>query len=448
MRTTASLAGLGSNPLSVREGFLYGLLGLPLAFCALPLYVLLPNLYAREFQVPLATLGALLLGSRLFDAMIDPLVGRWCDRLYAKSTQAVLTFGAVTAAVLGLGFSLLFFPPRKDTGGLLAVTAVLLVVTYSAYSALSVAHQSWGARLGGDDAQRSRIVAWREGLGLAGVVLASVTPGLLGLPFLVAGFLVSLIFGWVAWTRAVRPSCPIGSTASTLSFDMQTANPTAKFRQAEIWQPWHNRVFRRLLAVFLLNGIASAVPATLILFFIQDRLQATEAIQPLFLGSFFICGALSMPVWLRMVKSFGLARSWLAGMVLSIAVFLTAAHLGTGDTAAFLLVCALSGLALGSDLALPGALLARVIADNGDQDRSAGVYFGWWNFVTKLNLALAAGLALPLLSLFGYAPGTRDENGLQALTFAYCLLPSALKTLAALALHFLIVRPSATGRPK
>jgi GPH family glycoside/pentoside/hexuronide:cation symporter len=36
--------------------------GLPLAFVALPLYVLLPNHYAREFGMPLATLGAVLLG--------------------------------------------------------------------------------------------------------------------------------------------------------------------------------------------------------------------------------------------------------------------------------------------------------------------------------------------------------------------------------------------------
>jgi Na+/melibiose symporter-like transporter len=32
--------------------------------------------------------------------------------------------------------------------------------------------------------------------------------------------------------------------------------------------------FRSLLLVFMVNGIASAVPATLILFFVQDRLQA------------------------------------------------------------------------------------------------------------------------------------------------------------------------------
>jgi hypothetical protein len=53
-----------------------------------------------------------------------------------------------------------------------------------------------------------------------------------------------------------------------------------------------------------------------------------------------------------------------------------------------------------------------------------GAYFGWWNFATKLNLALAAGLALPLLALLGYAPGTRTEAGLQALAWRIACCPA------------------------
>ena len=52
---------------TARNGLLYGLLGLPLAFVALPLYVILPNHYAREFGMSLGLLGAILLGARLFD---------------------------------------------------------------------------------------------------------------------------------------------------------------------------------------------------------------------------------------------------------------------------------------------------------------------------------------------------------------------------------------------
>ena len=59
----------------------------------------------------------------------------------------------------------------------------------------------------------------------------------------------------------------------------------------------------------------------------------------------------------------------------------------------------------------------------------AGAYFGWWNLVAKLNLALAAGLSLPLLDLVGYRPG---EGGATAgLATVYCLLPLLFKSAAA-----------------
>ena len=85
-------------------------------------------------------------------------------------------------------------------------------------------------------------------------------------------------------------------------------------------------------------------------------------------------------------------------------------------------------MAQGADLSLPGALLAGVIQREGHSGQLEGGYFGWWNFATKLNLALAAGIALPLLQVFGYTPGSRE---LQALTLAYCLLPCVLKLAAA-----------------
>ena len=414
------------HPLSAGQGLRYGLLGLPLAFVALPLYVILPNHYATEFGVPLATLGAVLLGARLLDAFIDPLMGRWCDRLFARSARQVLAFGAVAALLLAAGFGLLFFPPTRAPTPLVVWATVLLVLTYAAYSALSVAHQSWGAMLGGDEAQRSRIVAWREGLGLVGVVLASVTPLTLGLGATVGLFCVALTLGWLAWTRAMRPQ------ASDIA------------RPGNIWLPFSRPAFRRLLAVFMLNGIASAIPATLVLFFVQDRLQAPKLMESAFLAIYFVCAALSMPVWLRVVLRFGLARSWLLGMALAIAAFICATQLGAGDNAAFAVVCVLSGLALGTDLALPGAMLAGVIASSGDRGSYEGAYFGWWNFATKLNLALAAGLALPLLGAFGYSPGARDVSALNVLTFAYCLLPCLLKLGAGAALYTFIIRPQQT----
>ena len=287
-----------SKAFGSRNGIAYGLMGFPLAFAALPLYVILPNHYAREFGVPLATLGAVLLGARLFDAFIDPALGRLTDRLFARSTAAVLALGAAAALVLAIGFALLFFPLVSEPGALVVWATAMLMLTYAGYSALSVAHQSWAAMLGGNEAQRSRIVAWREGLGLLGVVTASVLPVLLGLPVTTGVFFAALAIGWWGWQRSVRPV--------TLTQHAASEKPTAP---TSVWQPFRQASFRRLLAVFMLNGIASAIPATLVLFFIQDKLAAPTSFEPLFLGSYFLCAALSIPLWLAVVKRIGLARS-------------------------------------------------------------------------------------------------------------------------------------------
>ena len=86
----------------------------------------------------------------------------------------------------------------------------------------------------------------------------------------------------------------------------------------------------------------------------------------------------------------------------------------------FAAVCVASGVALGADLSAARRAAGRRDPRAGHRGRAEGAYFGWWNFATKLNLALAAGLALPLLGLFGYAPGSRDAGALDALTLAYC----------------------------
>jgi len=405
-----------------RHGVGYGALGLPLAFVALPLYVVLPEHYAREFGVPLATLGLLLLGTRLADALADPWIGGVVDRLFRVSASRVLVVAAVAALVLAAGLRALFFPPPLAGTPLLAWCAAALGVTCIAYSVLSVIHQAWGARLGGDEGQRARVVAWREGFGLAGVMVAAVLPSLAGLDVATAAVAAALAVAVALLWRAPRGVAP---ASAEFAFDPAL--------------PWRVGAFRRLLAVYLVNGIASAVPATLVLFFVRDRLQA-QAWEPLFLATYFAAGALSLPLWVRLVARWGLARAWLAGMALAVAAFAWAAVLGPGDVVAYTAICVASGIALGADLALPGALLAGVIQRAGHGTRLEGAYFGWWTFATKLNLALAAGLALPLLAAFGYSPGARDPQALQALAVAYCLLPCVLKIAAAALLQLCWIR--------
>ena len=392
----------------------YGLIGLPLAFAAIPLYVVLPAHYGQTLGVPLGLLGLVLLLAGLADAFIDPWLGRWVDQLLAAGRGR--GWMAVAAAALVLGFVAVFFPLVQGQTALVWWAAAAIMFTFVAYSLATVMHLAWGTRLGGEQGQRARLVAWREGFGLVGVVSANVLAVQAGAGWTAAVLAVTLLLGWWALVRGPQAGVrPVGEPASALATDLRL--------------PWRGAGFRRLMAVFLLNGIASAIPATLVLFFIQDGLQAT-AYAPAFLGGYFLVGALSVPWWVRCIGRLGPMRAWALGMGLSVLAFVGVLTLGPGDVAGFGLVCLASGWALGADLTAPGTLLTGVVQRAGHQGQAEGAYAGWWHWATKLNLALAAGLALPALQWLGYSPGAREPDALQALTLAYGVLPCVFKLVA------------------
>ena len=394
----------------------YGLLGAPLAMMALPVYVLVPKFYFEATGLALSVIGAVLLITRLADAFVDPFLGAWVDR--AKQRGSYLRPVLIAMPPLALGFVLMFMPPA-GLGPVAATVwlAVTLTAAYFGYSLASIAYQAWGAELAGNDHERARVTGWREGAGLLGVIAASIIPYALGAPSLIALFLILLAVALVLLVRlAPRPAAhPNGDAPGAL---------------ASVTLPLRTSRFRWLLAIFVANGIAAAIPASLVLFFVADRLEL-EARSGIFLALYFIAGAASMPLWVRLAARLRLEAVWLLGMIAAVAAFVWAYGLGAGDFTAFALICLLSGIALGADLALPPALLARVIDDNRHTGHHEGAYFGLWNLANKLNLALAAGIALPALELLGYTPGTRAPEALASLSLAYALLPCLLKLVAA-----------------
>ncbi len=388
----------------------YGLLGLPLAFAALPIYVHVPRFYAEVAGMELALLGAILLATRLLDAGIDPWLGWLADRVPRP------TMVALALLPFASGFVALLNPPAENAALWLIGS---LTLTYVGFSAASVAYQAWGVDIGPTSGLRTRLTAAREGFGLLGVVLAAALPVLLA----------SDLDTGIARLSWVLP--PLLLIAAATTFSRVGVGQPVPAASPPLW-PSLRRVmadsaFRRLLGVFVANGIASALPATLFLFFVADVLQQEKASGPL-LALYFVAGAASLPLWVKLSARFGRVRAWLGAIVLSIVAFAGASQLGSDDLALFAVICIASGLALGADLALPAA----IAADLGERQGQAGACFGVWNLVAKLNLALAAGLALPLLALLGYVPGSGE--GLASLTFAYALLPLGFKALAGLLL--------------
>lgn len=387
----------------------YGLFGLPLAMVALPIYVYLPQFYSQRAGLSLAAIGAVLLAARIAAAFIDPLLGWWI----ARGQGAYARYIWLSLPLLLGGFVALFHPPALGAAASLAWFLGTLMLVYLGFGVASIAHQSWGAALTQAPRERARVTGVREACGLAGVVLAAAVTGAAGYGALSLAFAIALALGGALLLGcALRPL----AVAHSMPGWREMATP---FRQAR---------FRALFSVLLVNGVASAIPATLFLFFADDHLRL-GALSGMFLILYFGAAALSIPVWVALAARFGEARAWAGAMLMASAVFVWAFALAPGAAVGFGAICVLSGLALGADLALPPALLAGVIGQAGHAGAREAAYFGVWNWGVQMTLALAAGIALPLLAWRGYVPGTGADTG--ALAAAYALLPCALKLVAA-----------------
>lgn len=392
----------------------YALPALPLAALSLAAHVHLPTVYAGG--IGLAAAGTALLISRLVDGVVDPLIGLACDR--GRLRRKVWLAAALP--LLALAGWALFRPPPGAGALYLGLWSSLF---YLGLTALLVPYQAWGTELSPDYRERTRVAGWREAAALCGMIAALALPAVLALPVADAlrtlfPPLVILLAGAVALLlmRVPEPKPASGSTSVTGSLRVLL----------------ENRAFRWLLAAQGLNALANALPATLFLLFVGDRLGAPDLSGPLLLA-YLLTGVLSVPLWLWLARTWDKHRLWAASLAFTALAFLPVVFLGPGDGLLFIVFCLLTGCGLGADLCLPAAMLADVTDEQTARtgDSRAGLYVALWSLTGKLALALAVGLSFPLLELAGFQPGSGQAP--LALPLLYAAVPVALK-LAAVAL--------------
>ena len=409
----------GRVPWSMLTAF--GLLGLPMAAQQLPLYVFLPPYYAQDLGIGLTAVGAALLGARLWDMVTDPLVGWFSDRTGGRFGRRK-PFILAGTPILMVSIWFLFVPP-EGAGALHLL--IWTMIAYFGGTLLVLAHQAWGAELSPDYHQRSRIAMSREFFMVIGTVL---TVGLLMVTrgdvtevmrLIAWGFTLTLPFA-VALALWRVPDSPVRRSTGTFSLRQGLALLAG------------NKPFGRLIAAYFLNGVANGLPASLFLLYIGHVLRPeAEAWQAVLLLTYFLSAVAAVPIWLRLSYRFGKHRTWIFSIVWACLIFVWVPFLGEGDVWWFLAVTVLTGVSLGADQALPSSMQADVI----DLDRlksgrpRAGLYFALWGMANKLSLALAAGLAFPLLDLFGFDPQAEvnSDTALFALAALYALLPVAFK---------------------
>ena len=201
-----------------------------------------------------------------------------------------------------------------------------------------------------------------------------------------------------------------------------------------MWQET-SRVSREVLGIHLLNAMAGGTAATLFVLYARDVIGMGEGGRGLLLLVYFATGLLLLPAWVAYARRAGRVRAWRLAMLIAALGFLPAAFLGPGDIPGFVVVCLITGATLGADIALPAALQAQLVVSESRQMQKprGGALFGLWGMAGKLALALAAGVALPLLALLSQPASGWTQT--QVLPWLYAGLPVLIKLLAVLALQ-------------
>ena len=398
----------------------YALPGLPLAFLMLPVFVHLPVYYAEDLGLGFAVVGAVFLLGRIWDVVTDPIIGVLSDRIrtpLGRRRPWMLAGGPLVI----LATICLFMPGESVTWQSLLFWTMAL---YLGATLLTLPYGAWGAELSSDYHGRSRVTAWRESFMVLGVLLAAALPAVLG-----EGGAESLRTSAWLFILLLPIALPV-----TLLFVPEVPSPRRQ------WRGWRegahlilaNAPFRRLILAYFLNGVANGLPATLFLLFVDHGLGRAD-LAGAFLFAYFASGVAAVPVWLWVSRRYGKHRTWMGAMILACAVFATVPLLGQGDATWFLIICVLTGAGLGADLSLPPSMQADVIdLDTLEAGESrAGTFFALWGMATKFALALAIGLAFPLLDIAGFsADGEQSAPSLILLVVLYSLVPIGFKLAA------------------
>ncbi|MDG1988144.1 MAG: MFS transporter [Halieaceae bacterium] len=399
----------------------YSLPSAPTSILMMMLVVYLAPFYAAELGLDLAKIGFIFFLARLWDAVIDPLVGNLSDLSKTRFGRRK-PWIICGLPLLMLSTFFLLQPPPTVT---ISYLAIAVVVFYLAITVVQIPYLSWGVELSRDYIERIRVNGFREAGTMAGILLVAGIPLIF---FMGKEPTIAELVEIIAYVVLVLLPLTFIPALIWVPKGTQIIAPKRTLFKA-IYTLRNNRPFLRLMLASIFIWTGGHIYNSLSLFLVKDALGFSPAIFLKLLAIQYTCALLMMPLVMKAGKRFGKHYALLfIGMAFfpTLWLFLLAAP---QNLTHLYLISAAKGAVTSAIWIMPPALVADsiehgLLEGSGDD---TGLYMSIYFFIQKLAAASAVGIALPLASALGFDPAlVSDTYSYEGLKFVAVILPSII----------------------
>ncbi|EYT57486.1 MFS transporter [Microbacterium sp. UCD-TDU] len=407
-------------------------------------YATLPGLVLTYFLtdnlgVAALAAGLIVTAAKIWDVLIDPLIGAASDRQLAR-TGSRRGFMVTGALALPLFFALTFAVP-PTWGPVAGAISVLLafLATATAFSLFQVPYVALPAELTGSYDERTRLLGWRVVVLTAAILLFGAGgPALRNAGddpvrgYLLMGIASGVVIG-VGMLVAARTADDAAqrsavSPATTATVSTWRDQYMSGFRALGRSQP-----FRALLGTFVLQALATGTMLAGAQYVATWVLRSEDAVTFVFVA---LVGPalLATPGWTVIARRVGKERAFAMASLLFTAAAASLVFAVWSPGAWIYASVAVAGIAYAGLQSLPMAMLPDVIShdERTSVPGQAGTFTGIWTAGETVGFALGATAVSLTLAATGYistVAGTTVEQPEAAITgivLSFSILPAVL----------------------
>lgn len=360
-----------------------------------------------------AVIGTLFAVGRFWDAVADPIVGTWSDRVRTRWGRR-RPFMLAAIPILALTILMVYAPPAVLEGNALLLWFALgLFLFYSGLTAYLVPHQALGSELIRGYHDRTRVFGVRAvffQLGLFSAfafmqVVISAGEGGANIPA-AREMAATVALGLALVTSLIMLIPIVGLREPNLDRPPARATPVESMRA--VFRNSHARI---VLTVTFVEMLGLGVLGTLAPYFAKYILQRDDLVG--ILPAISVGTAmLSVPVWVWLSRRYGKKPVWTVSM-LGVAVgFGLLGTVEAGNVAMTVMCMTLAGFSSGCGFALGPSVLADVIdADELETgERNEGAYSAAYGFAIKSAGAIVVFLLGWVLQLSGFVANQIQQS--------------------------------------